>query len=236
MSNIIQSPVPLILKVFKFGEELSVHDLRYYNLAYETWKNTWGNVYTQEMHLNTKLYSNDFTRQDFVVALFQGYQCVGLAFMRNVHFDRLATKEDGYFRFWPRETLDEIEKEKENIIVASFFTISPQFRKGETIEWKTLFLSLYLDFFSTLRIPIMVTAARKVKSNEKLCYGLGAICIKKDVPYRNEQGQSIDGDADLLYWREEVTFSLKNNYLQSLREEIWTKFIKVNSYAKRNAA
>lgn len=236
MNNIIQSPVPLTLKVFKFGQELSVQDVRFYNLAYETWKNTWRDVYNEEMQLNTQLYSNDFTRQAHVVALFQGYQCVGLAFMRDVNFDFQTTKEDSYFRFWPKQTLDEIGKTEPQIVVASFFTIAPDYRRSKTIEWKTLFLSLYLDYFSTLLSPIMITAARKLKSNEKLCYDLGAISIQNNLHYMSEQSHATVETVDLLYWKRNVTFSLKDSNLQTLRETIWTRYLQEASYEKRNVA
>ncbi len=236
MSNIINAPITLTLKIFKFGQELTIQDLKYYNVAYETWKNTWEDVYNEEMQLNTRLYSNDFTRQAYVVALFQGHQCVGLAFMREVNFRLHATKEDSYFRFWPKQTLDDIEKKESQIIIASFFTIAPNYRKSKTVEWKTLFLSLYLDYFNTLQSAIMVTAARKLKSNEKLCYDLGAISIQNNLHYMSEQSNTTAETVDLLYWKRNVTFSLKDSNLQTLRESIWTRYLQEASYEKRNVA
>lgn len=236
MNNILISPTTLSLKIFKSSQEIAIQDLKYYHLAYEMWKTTWKDVYSEEMHLKAQLYSNDFTRQAHIVALFHGHHCVGLAFMRNVDFSFQMTKEDSYFRFWPTQTLSEIEKRESNIIIASYFTIASQFRKSTSIEWKTLFLSLYLDYFSTLQSPMMITAARKLKSNEKLCYDLGALSIQKNLSYTSEQSDNTNETVDLLYWKNDVTFSLKDYNLQTLRENIWKGYLKEISHEKRNAA
>ncbi|MFA5583119.1 MAG: hypothetical protein WDA09_02805 [Bacteriovoracaceae bacterium] len=222
----------LQLKVFGHHIFLSEEDKKYYQIAYESWKQVWQDVQQQEMGLKeTSFYSDEFTRQDHIIALFDRDNCVGIAFMREIDLDLNCIKEDSSFRFWPKTQLLSLNKKQNRIVIATSFTITPQYRRGE-IEWKTLFLSLYLDYFSQLQTSIMVTAARKVKSNEKLCYQLGAKPLMRNVPFTTKSGSYIENEiADLLYW-EKNTLSLLDKYLQYLRNQVWSSFLKEKHYDK----
>lgn len=67
----------------------------------------------------------------------------------------------------------------------------------------------------------MVTAARKVRSNEKLCQSLGAQLLEGNVPYIQD-GTPIKGEiADLLYWPRNIVIDLGSEELNQLIERIW---------------
>ena len=183
------------------------------------------------------LFSNDFTRQTRIVSLFHGRNCVGIGFMREIDLALIATREDSYFGYWPQDILDHIaHNERERVIIASNFTIHHEYRRNKQFEWKALFFSLYMDYYNTLSTPLMITAARKLRHNEKLCYDVGGVCMKKDVPYRNGAIELSHELTDLLYWRKGVEFSLLNRELQSLREKIWWNFLKEQKNEKSRAA
>lgn len=221
----------LHLKVFGHHQNLKTEDQHYYQLAYESWKQVWLEVQKNEMGIASgHFYSDDFTRQDHIISLFDKKKCIGVAFMREINPHIKCITEDSSLRFWPY-LLDLLPTTQSKIIMATSFSITPAYRKGE-IEWKTLFLSLYLDYFSLLEANIMITAARKVKSNEKLCYQLGGEVLKKNVPFTTKSGDYIEYEiADLLFWTKK-NISLSNRFLQNLRQEIWLSYIKETSYVE----
>ncbi|HLW57225.1 MAG TPA: hypothetical protein VKY27_07560 [Bacteriovoracaceae bacterium] len=217
-------PYQLNLKVFGPHLYLKDEDKEYYQIAYNKWKEAWQEVVNSEMGVNSSVfYSDDFTRQDHIIALFDQKSCIGMAFMREVNLGINCLIEDSSFRFWPLQQLEKLLHQYKQVVIASYFTITPQYRRTH-VEWKTLFLSLYLDYFSELGSKIMVTAARKLKSNEKLCYQLGAKPLLKDVVFSTKSGQVIERETiDLLFW-ENNHFSLLNPNLQNLRTQIWAAY------------
>lgn len=226
--NILNFPhtQKLQLKVFKHHLSVSNDNKEYYQLAYESWKKVWQDVERQEMGItHSQFYSDDFTRQHHIISLFDNKKCIGLAFMREIDLKLECLREDTAFRFWPQEELSRLSDNNRELIIATSFTITSDYRRAN-IEWKTLFLSLFLDYFTELNQNLMITAARKVKSNEKLCYQLGGIPLLKDVPFRTKSGDTIKNEiADLLYWKKKQ-FSLTHKLLQSMREQIWASFSK----------
>lgn len=214
----------LHLKVFTHHQDLKQEEEEYYQLAYESWKEVWQDVQKNEM--NSPLlesYSDDFTRQDHIICLFENKNCIAVAFMREINPRLKCLTEDSSFRFWPKELMSFLAETQCKIILATSFTITKPYRRG-VIEWKTLFLGLYLDYFSTLDAALMVTAARKIKSNQKLCYQLGGEVLQQDVPFTSKAGERIENEiADLLCWKKKKV-CLSNKNLQKLREKIWGPF------------
>lgn len=224
-NSTLNFPAQFTLKVFNSVHHVSEEDRPYLESAYKTWKETWLDVYNNEMNQkNTTLYSNEFSRHSFILALFLNQTCIGVSFMREVNIKSELSLEDSYFRFWPKEVLQKLGEVYQNIIIASYFTISHEFRKNRDFEWKTLFLTLYKDFHNSLDKPLMITAARKLRSNEKLCYDLGGICFKKDIAYKSEDSQDSVELTDILYWKPNVHFTLFNPLLQEIREKVWRDF------------
>lgn len=228
MKNILNFPKSYTLKVFTQLQTHSAEDQIYLEQAYQAWREVWCDVFNNEMGLNTALYSNDFSRQTYVMALFQNQQCIGVAFMREIDFRSQIAVDDSYFRFWPQEVLEELKNKHQKVMIASNFTITHAFRRSREFEWKTLFFALYKDFYNTLDAKFMITAARKLKANEKLCYDVGGVCLMKDVAYKSEGSATTQETTDILYWRPHIQFSLLNPELQKLREEIWENFQREN--------
>lgn len=228
-------------KLFVFRGRTSSPPLPEHGLAYRCWKETWQKVHREEMRVDHVLYSDDFSRQDIIVALFSGGACVGSAFMRFSNPAEGVCREDSYFRFWPPEAMNMILEMTggRQLVLASYFTIAQEFRnKRDGICWKSLLLSLFLEKFLTLDAGIMITAARKMKSNEKLCLSLGAELIAPDIPFFIN-GKIIPGEtADLVFWKKNNTHSLTSE-LTLLKERIWKQKYdetEINNFEVKNAA
>lgn len=233
----IQKISPAIhFKIFTHSNKMTEEEKHYYNETFKTWKNVWSDVFSHEMNLNARLFSNDFTRQHHILSLFFGSKCVGTVFMREVDFSLVTTIDDSYFRFWPEDILHSISDENSQVVIVSNFTIDKEFRQSQHFEWKTLLMCLFVDYFKTLNQPLMISAARKLKSNEKLCYQLGAKCLLKDVAYKSEGSMATNEMTDIVCWKPNVELSLTNRELQFVREELISSFSQEKIHAKKIAA
>jgi GNAT superfamily N-acetyltransferase len=197
-----------------------------YEKAFTCWREVWESVFKNEMNQEKHLYADDFLRQDQVVALFAQGQCVGVAFMRTVNLKSSVVQNDSFFRFWQEEHRDKILKTSSHISLASYFTVHPDFRQqGFGVCWKTLLLGLFVEAFRHGETDLMITAARKVRSNEKLCRKLGAKTLASDVPYLTEARAQIENEiADMVYW-DKSPFKLDDEFTLDLQDRIWSERI-----------
>lgn len=193
-----------------------------YEKTYLCWKSVWADVYKAEMGQDHQFYSDDFQRQDQIIALFSEDKCVGMAFVRHVDFDSLVVHNDSCFRYWPEDSIKEIIRLSTKVAIASYFTVHHDFRKSKLgICWKTLLLSLFVKNFLNTSSEIMITAARKKKSNEKLCYKLGAKAISTSVPYWIEGHKQVNEESvDIIYWNKKPLV-LEDDHLNLISLKIW---------------
>jgi hypothetical protein len=225
MQNLLlfQKPLDIRLSVFP-GNSLVQESSQDREISYRCWKSVWGEVFQKEMQLDKTIYSDEFSRQDIIVSLFSQERCVGLAMIRLLPLDSELSFEDSFFRFWTAASLKKVSHLTQNspLALASAFTVHPDFRgRSNSINWKSLLLALFLEKFLTTEGQIMITAARKLRSNEKLCQKLGAQLIEANVPYV-QNGRQIKGElADLLYWPRNLFIDLGSPELNSLKERIW---------------
>jgi len=211
------------LSVFP-GKDASVDLAQDRELTYRCWRRFWGEVFEKEMKINKQLFSDEFSRQDIIVSLICGKSCVGLAMIRLLPLNSELTFDDSFFRFWTSKSLNSISQlcGDSPLALASAFTVHPDSRgRSSEINWKSLLLALFLEKFLTTDAGIMVTAARKIRSNEKLCQSLGAQLLDGNVPYFQD-GAKIKGEiADLLYWPRNLFIDLGSPALNELKGNIW---------------
>lgn len=71
-----------------------------FDKTYATWKEIWKKTF-KELDGSDMLYSNDFTRQDHINALFQNGECIALTLCRILDLDQIQNCDDSYFQSWP---------------------------------------------------------------------------------------------------------------------------------------
>lgn len=202
--------------------------------TYFCWKNSWEHVFKYEMNQDHKIFSDDFTRQDEIVTLFYKNNCIGVAFKRKVDLSLITIREDSCFRFWPSDELDKLMKISSQITIASYFTISSEFRsKTLGVCWKTLFLSLYVENFIHSESDLMVTAARKMKSNEKLCYLLGAKPLVTSIPYKTHDSKTVGNESvDILFWDKNKTSQVESE-VENFKNIVWKNKINTSFHTRK---
>ncbi len=201
----------------------------FYAGAYRCWKESWNHALRFEMNQKAPLYSDDFTRQDEVPALFYRGECVGLSLQKVINLSECAREEDSYFAPWPLEIVNKLKALKMNIMTASYFTVAKKFRgRARQISWKELLLSLIVHRFKGSHADIMITAARKIKSNQIACYKSGAEALVKNLKYKDIDGETMD----IVCWYKNA-LSFEDEYIQRISKEIWQRRKFIISNTKR---
>jgi hypothetical protein len=104
----------------------------FYTAAYKTWSEVWRETLL-ELDGSDVLYSDHFTRQDYMVAIFNGDTCVALTCFRRADLSLLTDQEDSWFKPWPHDLRQVLGKEYKNGVVISWVTIHKDYRKTSPI-------------------------------------------------------------------------------------------------------
>jgi len=218
------------LCVFSGSQPTSSEAALMYEKAYILWKEVWGHVINVEMGKSTRLFSDEISKQSKIVSLFFDNIAVGVAFYKIRDLDSIVSLDDSFFRFWPQDSINKLKAlSSKRISLASNFTVHPDFRKSRMgICWKGLLLQSFVNEFAMEEeAEVMTTAARKIRSNEKLCFKHGATVLSHDIPYLTLDGLPIDGEiADLVVWDKRGDKILQSNNQLSLA--VWNSRLNLN--------
>jgi hypothetical protein len=106
-----------------------IHDS--YNSAYQLWHKVWSETLNELDGVN-KLFSNEFTRNDFVMAILSNKKAISLACYTAVDLKLDTRKNDSWFECWPKELLDDPARRPGLGVFASWFTVASEFRKRQS--------------------------------------------------------------------------------------------------------
>lgn len=170
----------------------------HYSSAYATYRTVWSETF-REIHGEAYAYqSNDFTRQDYIQALYDGPTCIALDCVRKVRLDCAADLDDSWLRPWPADMLKALEAEHPTALVNSCFTVHRDYRKRN--GWSELPVSYVLGCVSVLHqlevgAPLMLGMMRRERSMNKLGSLLGSTTLLTTT-YNGEE-------TDLVVFRSE---------------------------------
>jgi hypothetical protein len=208
------------LKLFIFqGRNAGAPYLQEYRAAYTVFKTTWTSAFRELFGQDFAMYSNEFTRQDKIIALFTGQDCVGLTCMRNVSLHNPAHREDSWFKPWTDEDFRAIAcAPGQEVVVNSFFTIEQKYRKSLALE--SLSASYILGCLSLLELlnspqDTMLGMMRTDRSMQKLGHQWGSLEIQKSVLHNGIA-------TDLVQFTRESLNLAKHSY-HPLVFDIWNR-------------
>jgi hypothetical protein len=196
--------------------------------AYATYHSVWGETFRAIRGDAYVHPSNDFTRQDYIQALFDGPICAGLDCVRRVRLDSPADLDDSWLEPWPAEVLRELAAEDPAALVNSYFTVHRDYRRhdgrsGHPVGYLLGCLSVLhqLELGSRLMLGMM----RCDRSMNKLAAVLGATTLVTTTVNGSE--------TDLVVFRAErvreaarsfprAAFELFDARQEQVEEERWT--------------
>ena len=182
--------------------------------AYRCWRATWRDAFV-ELAQHTELFSDDFSRQHEVGALFQHDECIALSFFRWVDLSVLMNREDSYFRVWPEAAKDEACREGSRICVSSSFTLAAGYRRSKVCSLKDVLVSLIIERFLASDADAVVGTVRNNRGVDKLIYRNGFLPILQN---RKMYGVAVDLGAFYRFGSKRTpTSPINEQIVQALR-------------------
>jgi hypothetical protein len=182
--------------------------------AYRCWRATWRDAFV-ELEQHSELFSDDFSRQHEVGALFQHDECIALSFFRWVDLSVLMNREDSYFRVWPEAAKDEACREGSRICVSSSFTLAAGYRRSKVCSLKDVLVSLIIERFLVSDADAVVGTVRNNRGVDKLIYRNGFLPI-----LQNRKLYGVDVDLGAFYRlgsKRVPTSAINEEIVQALR-------------------
>ncbi len=196
--------------------------LDYYNKAYECWLNVWKDAF-DELGLPRKLYSDNFTRQTEVDAIFYDGECVGMLFLNWIDCSLAALKNDSYFKLWTDLDFKKLTRDGDKILICSNTTISHKFRRSVCpISMKDLVFYFSCRRFKESAADGMTGVTRIAKGIHKLSYRFGAVEIRTNVVNYNQ-----DDLVDICAFYKDTVSEGEDPEIIQLGRKLWSKMIVV---------
>lgn len=192
-----------------------------YQKAFKCWYDTWDEFYHSEHESALKLNSNEFTRQDEVLALFYEGQCFAVTFFKEVHWSDETAALDAYFNPWTPEAIAGLRQKGDTILICSQFTVAKDFRNRKTdIPWKYILSGFNMKRFLESTADAMTGTMRVKKGMGRMSVEAGATPLALNVVCKDHE----DEPADLVgFFHEEVQRVYAHNPYHSKFDVVWDR-------------
>lgn len=152
-----------------------------YQEAYSHWKSIWTATF-KELDGAHELSSDNFTRQDEVLGLFNGDKCIAMVCHRYVDMSLESAQDDSYFKTWPPEAIEAALAAGRITAIGNQISIHPNFRKLPMgVATKDALVWFCLKRLQEQNVESMVGAVREDKSLDVLFERYGATVLAKNV-------------------------------------------------------
>lgn len=192
-----------------------------YKKAFKSWHETWNDFLHQEHHSVLKLNSNEFTRQDEVLALFYQGECFAVTFFKDINWDDPTAGLDAYFNPWTPEAIEGLTARGNNILICSQFTVSKSFRNRKAdIPWKYILSAFNMKRFLESPSNAMTGTMRVKKGMGRMSVEAGATALALNVVCADHEEEPADLVA---FFHEEVSSVYNKNPLHHKIDHVWAR-------------
>ena len=200
------------------GSEAPHEYMKIYDETYQTWRQVWEQAFL-ELNGNKVLYSDGFTRQTKIGAIFYRDRCVSLIALRECDFSFLSHKQDPLLSSWDTESFEKLVKDGSKVAICSYLSVHPDFR-GEIAPG--ISLKLLISFMSVRTLldsdcDVMTGTTRCNRGTDKAAYSTGATFLKKSSMH------GVEVDLIAIYRRHVQANLSKFSHLWA--EALWSNRI-----------
>lgn len=189
--------------------------------SFKCWHDVWGDYYTSEHPNGHRLNSDEFTRQDDILAIFYKGECFGITFFKHVNWNDISAPLDSYFELWPEESMNALVSRGKNIIICSQFTIAQNYRgKNTDIQWKYVLFGFIMKRFLMTSADGMTGTMRVKRGMGRMSYEAGAVPILQNLVYKDHEDESVDLVG---FYHKEVSEAYKNNIYSVKFDRCWDR-------------
>lgn len=177
-------------------EDLALHYLRPnkidhaepVNQCYQLWKRVWQKTFS-ELDGQDLLFSDDFSRQSELIALFYKNSPIAMVMHRYCDWSLFHLEHDSYFKSWPLSARKQLIQAGSRIVIGSQITIAPEFRKTTSFPLPVKDIIVYASFQhlrnNSHNIDSITGTVRADKGVHKIFYEAGAFCVESNVLFHN---------------------------------------------------
>lgn len=201
-----------------------------YETAFETWRTVWEEAANEIENFPKKVYSNDFTRQDEVLAVFRGDDCTSLGFWTELDMSYEASRADQYFQSWDSESLNQLTKYGMKVGKYSYFTVSKPYRSWSRevgISLTDLQVGLFGLRFLDSDCSAMTGTTRNNRKINLVCERGGAQIIKKNV-------MQYGSEVDLMAWYKHTVKPYKE--IEFWAQKLWMNKLDFKQIRRNNVS
>lgn len=199
-------------------------DVKLFRNIYEFWENTWTQAY-KDLKIDKALYSDSFTRQDYIGALEYKGQIIACTFFKKCRQAELTHIKDSYFANWSERNLEALFSRGPNTIVCSQFTVHPMARgKSLGFSTKELLMGMLIKTFLESQFDSMTGATRQDRNVHTASESWGVITVEENVP-------SGVGDfvAIQTCFKKECQAAFNKHEQRLLCENLWKNHVDIAS-------
>ncbi len=196
--------------------------VQHYEAAYLMWRTVWEEAALEIEDFPKKVFSNDFVRQDEILAVFKGDECTSLGFWTELDMSLITSRQDQYFQSWDDESVSKLTMYGSYIGKYSFFTVAKNFRawsREVNISLTDLQVGLFGYRLLESNCSAMTGTTRNNRKINFICTRGGAQLLKKDVM---QYGSAVD----LMAWYRHTAKPFKE--IEHLAKELWLNKITYN--------
>lgn len=153
--------------------------------AHLCWRDTWGAM-LWDLDGEELRFSDDFSRQDEIGALFNGNECVGLSGYRYVDLSLPWQRVDSYFQPWPPELVEQIAAATPRVCIGSNLVVAPSWRGSLTpMRVSEMLLALAVQRYAESDAQIMLGTMRNDRRMNHVSYRMGARPLRTNVMHHH---------------------------------------------------
>lgn len=207
------------------GANCSPEFIPSYREVYSHWKKIWQTTF-QELDGQSEIDSDNFSRQDEILALFHKDRCIAVACHRYADLLLPSLMDDTYFSSWPEEIKTKIQQMQGRIAIGNQISIDPAFRKlPDGTAMKDVLLWFSLNHLKAQEINFVLGAVREDKSLDKLFAKYGAQILKQNVHLHNVPVTLVCFQRDEIALQPQgLPISWLSKIYQNRKEDPYTHF------------
>lgn len=200
-----------------------------YNSAYRLWHSVWAQT-LKDLDGLTHLYSDQFTRNDFMVAIAHQHEVIALCCFKQMDLKLDASLNDSWFTPWPPSFLKELSTSFKKALVPSWLSIHPKCRRSTgftSLNFGLILSELIAAMTLHTQSELAFGTPRKDRSVHTLIQQAGGTTVFENVLHH---GVLID----LVCF---FATNLQNHYFSDETQKLWTQrlsFITNNNPNKEN--
>lgn len=185
-------------------------------VVYQAWHEVWASAF-KEADIQKPVFSDEFTRQDDVIAVFEEGRCLLCLFFRTVDLSTLVGRSDSYFSGWTDTALNGLQRDSSVVCVGSNTTVVP-FARGnyKGFSLKNLLAALAVQYFVNSSPGSAMTAAMRNRRGMNVAgKQAGATLLDANVPVNGEP-------TDLMAFFKNDLVDFQHPY-QELASQLWSQ-------------